>query len=170
MQQAYHGFFTTAQRQKDRDRGIHTALPCATVAGMAGRYDPASRFKGVDPSRFASRAMTPQEKEKDKTADWMRFAGDIAPTAGSVLGGIGGGLVGGLAGLPLGPAGALVGGAGGAMLGTGIGAQVGGGLGQAVGAGFTAGADAQNADYEDEEANKAQSRDTMLATLMGLRR
>lgn len=125
---------------------------------MAGRYDPSERFKGVDPSKFASRRMTSAERDKDKQADWMRFAGDIAPLAGGALGAIGGGLLGSAGG----PAG-IIAGAGGGL---GVGYNLGGMAGDAL----SKGADSMNADYEDEEANKRQQRDAMLATLMGLRR
>jgi hypothetical protein len=145
---------------------------------MAGRYDPSERFKGVDPSKFASRAMTPQEKKKDEQADWMRFLGDVAPAAGTAIGGLGGAglgaLAGGLAGLPLGPGGALIGGGAGAlmggMMGAGPGSQIGGSLGGAASAALGSGADQMTSGYEDEEANKKQQRDAMLMTLMGLRR
>lgn len=126
---------------------------------MAGRYDPSERFKGVDPSKFASRRMTPGEKRKDEQADWMRFAGDIAPAAGSVLGGIGGGLLGTFAAPGIGTA-----------AGAGLGASIGGGLGSMAGTALNSGADMQTSGYEDEEANKRAQRDAMLATLMGLRR
>lgn len=126
---------------------------------MAGRYDPSERFKGVDPSKFASRRMTPGEKRKDEQADWMRFAGDIAPAAGSVLGGIGGGLLGTFAAPGIGTA-----------AGAGLGASIGGGLGSMAGTALNSGADQMTSGYEDEEANKRAQRDAMLATLMGLRR
>lgn len=125
---------------------------------MAGRYDPSERFKGVDPSKFASRRMTSQERDKDKQADWMRFAGDIAPLAGGALGAIGGGLLGAAGG----PAG-IIAGAGG-------GAGVGYNLGSMAGTALNSGADQMTSGYEDEEANKRAQRDAMLATLMGLRR
>lgn len=102
--------------------------------------------------------MTSQERDKDKQADWMRFAGDIAPMAGGALGAIGGGILGSAGG----PAG-IIAGAGGGM---GVGYNLGGMAGDALGKS----ADSMNADYEDEEANKRQQRDAMLATLMGLRR
>lgn len=125
---------------------------------MPGRYDPASRFKGVDPSKFAPRQMTSAEKKKDEQADWLRFAGDVAPLAGGALGAIGGGLLGSAGG----PLGIISGAGGGAALGYNLGGMAGDALGK--------GADSMNADYEDEEANKRAQRDAMLATLMGLRR
>ena len=145
---------------------------------MAGRYDPASHFKGVDPSKFRSRPPTPQDKQREGQADWMRFLGDVAPGAGTALGGLAGAgvgaLAGGLAGLPLGPGGAIVGGAGGALMGAGmgapLGASIGGGLGGAAGTALTSGADQMTAGREDDEANRENSRNMMLATLMGLRR
>lgn len=127
-------------------------------AGMAGRYDPSERFKGVDPSKFASRRMTSQERDKDKQADWMRFAGDIAPLAGGALGAIGGGLLG------------AAGGPAGIIAGVGGGAGAGYSLGNMAKSGLTSMADSHNSGYEDEEANKRDQRDAMLATLMGLRR
>ena len=128
-------------------------------AGMAGRYGPSERFKGVDPSKFASRAMTPQEKKKDEQADWMRFLGDVAPAAGTALGGVAGGLLGTFAAPAIGTA-----------AGAGLGATIGGGLGSAAGTALGSGADQMTSGYEDEEANKRQQRDAMLMTLMGLRR
>ena len=126
---------------------------------MPGRYDPASRFKGVDPSKFAPRQMTSAEKKKDEQADWMRFLGDVAPAAGGVLGGIGGGLAGTFLAPGIGTA-----------AGAGLGASIGGGLGSMAGTALNAGADHATSGYEDEEANKRAQRDAMLATLMGLRR
>lgn len=126
---------------------------------MAGRYDPSERFKGVDPSKFASRPMSPQEKKKDEQADWMRFLGDVAPAAGTALGGVAGGLLGTFAAPAIGTA-----------AGAGLGATIGGGLGSAAGTALGSGADQMTSGYEDEEANKRQQRDAMLMTLMGLRR
>ncbi len=126
---------------------------------MAGRYDPSERFKGVDPSKFASRAMTPQEKKKDEQADWMRFLGDVAPAAGTALGGVAGGMLGTFAAPGIGTA-----------AGAGLGATIGGGLGSAAGTALGSGADQMTSGYEDEEANKKAQRDAMLMTLMGLRR
>lgn len=126
---------------------------------MAGRYDPSERFKGVDPSKFRSRPPTPQDKQREGQADWMRFLGDIAPAAGTALGGGAGALIGGLAG-----------GGVGALPGAGIGATIGGGLGTAASAALGGGADMMTAEREDDEANRENSRNMMLATLMGLRR
>lgn len=126
---------------------------------MPGRYDPSERFKGVDPSKFASRPMTPQEKKKDEQADWMRFLGDVAPAAGTALGGVAGALIGGI------PTGGI-----GAAPGAALGATIGGGLGSAAGTALGSGADQMTSGYEDEEANKKAQRDAMLMTLMGLRR
>lgn len=89
-------------------------------------------------------AETAQDRQNDEGADFWRFVGDVAPMAGTVLGGVAGGVAGGMAGGPVG-----------ALGGAGAGAQLGSMGGQAVGQFATSQGDRMTADREDEVANHA---------------
>ncbi len=116
--------------------------------------------RGVDLTGYLKAGDASEESDEDKKkeggADFWDFIGDIAPTAGSV---IGGGI--GLAA------------SGGNPLGAAAGATIGGGIGGIGGQMAHSYADSQTAPREDElhaEEDKQMRKRELLNTLMGLRR
>lgn len=127
---------------------------------MSSRYSSDS-FNQYAPDKSVTSMGRPSAKQKkdEEDAGFWNFVGDLAPTAGTVLGGIGGALIGGI---PTGGVGAAPGAA--------LGATLGNSIGQAVGAGSKSHASSLTSDYEDEAQNKEMRRQEFLSVLSGLRR
>jgi len=102
---------------------------------------------------------SPDDEKKRKDSDMWRFIGDIAPTAGSLIGGAGGAIIGGLAG-----------GGVGAVPGATLGAGLGNLAGQAVGAGAHGYAEDEVRDQEAKATEGKDRRAELMQVLMGLRR
>ncbi len=157
-----------------------------------GKY---SQPKAKEPDRYAAirdayardaPSKEPEISGADKAgnmgADFLRFVGDVAPAAGTALGGIAGGTVGTMGGLLAGGVptagvgaipGGIAGGASGAAAGMGLGGAAGTALGALAKGGadmLTSGKDAEIAAYDDEESEKADRKQALLQALMSMRR
>lgn len=138
---------------------------------MPGRYSPdtyASRYK-VDTAGVTSMSESKADQKAKKDAEMWNFIGDIAPAAGTAIGGVAGAGLGALVGAPTGP-GAAATALGGAAIGAPLGGMLGNAVGSAVGQGSKSYGDSLTAEKDDEAANKEQRRQEMLTILMGLRR
>lgn len=136
-----------------------------------GRYDAAnyaSKYANIKPRAPQPGVETP--KKADDDAGMWRFIGDIAPAAGTALGGIAGGAIGGLAGGGVFSVPGAIGGAG-------VGASLGGAAGNAIGGlaknqatEATKPYDEENEKRDEENDRREQRRAEMLSILTSLRR
>ena len=99
---------------------------------------------------MASKAERRARKSASGNADILRLLANMAPMAGTAIGGIAGGVIG------------AAGGPGGAIAGAGAGGAIGGAAGQAVGSAMGSGADSMTKEYEEKQA----ARDAQLQMLL----
>lgn len=124
---------------------------------MAGRYTrriPAGTLDALD-----EEPLSAGEKKNQGDSDFWRFVGDVAPAAGTALGGVAGALIGGI------PTGGM-----GAAPGAALGASLGGALGQAGGALATGQADHLTAEQEDRRRNQADRKSALLQAFLSMKR
>lgn len=126
---------------------------------MPGRYTPQKR---VNVSSLKTPAPTAQDEANEGEGDFWRFVGDVAPVAGTVLGGVGGGIIGSL-GAPATLGTSILGGAA-------AGATLGGGIGQGVGALARSHGDSLEADRVDTEQTQQDRKAALLQALLAARR
>ena len=108
---------------------------------------------------MASKAERRARKSASGNADILRLLANMAPMAGTAIGGIAGGVIGAAgAGVPTAGAGAVPG----WIAGAGAGSAIGGAAGQAVGSALDSGADSMTKEYEEKQA----ARDAQLQMLL----
>lgn len=128
---------------------------------MSDRYNKRDKFR-VDTSAFSKPYQAPAPQKHDPLADFLRFAGGVAPAVGTGIGALVGGLT---AGVPTAGAAAPLGVAGGA----GIGGAIGAGLGGLA----TGGADmidrpaSEEARRKDAETEELAARHRAALSLLG---
>ena len=127
------------------------AVDCIIVqSGAMSRYSDANAAYAKLGVPMASKAERRGRKQASGNADILRLLANMAPMAGTAIGGIAGGVIG-----------AGAGGVG-AIPGAAAGSAIGGAAGQAVGSALGSGADSMTKEYEEKQA----ARDAQLQMLL----
>ena len=136
------------------------AVDCIIVqSGAMSRYSDANAAYAKLGVPMASKAERRARKSASGNADILRLLANMAPMAGTAIGGIAGGVIGAAgAGVPTAGAGAVPG----WIAGAGAGSAIGGAAGQAVGSALDSGADSMTKEYEEKQA----ARDAQLKMLL----